>query len=76
MNPHWRSFLESAEAIFDGNTNELLSFGEPAGELQAGKQQTGRGIHHGEASIHCGGGTGAVAEAGASSPARPVGTPV
>lgn len=40
MNPHWRSFLESAEAIFDGDTNELLSFGEPAGELQAGKQQT------------------------------------
>lgn len=40
MNPHWRSFLESAEGLFDGDSTELLSFGDAAGELQAAKQQT------------------------------------
>ncbi len=40
MNPHWRSFLESAEGLFDGDSTELLSFGDAAGELQAAKQHT------------------------------------
>ena len=40
MNPHWRSFLESAEGLFDGDSTELLSFGDAAGELQAAKQNT------------------------------------
>ncbi|MDE2441611.1 MAG: folate-binding protein YgfZ [Betaproteobacteria bacterium] len=40
MNPHWRSFLESAEGLFDGDSTELLSFGDAAGELQAARQNT------------------------------------
>lgn len=40
MNPHWRSFLESAEGLFDGDSTELLSFGDAAGELQTAKEQT------------------------------------
>lgn len=40
MNPHWRSFLESAEGMFDGESTELLNFGDAAGELQAAKSQT------------------------------------
>ena len=40
MNPHWRSFLESAEALFDSDSTELLSFGDAPGELLAAKQQT------------------------------------
>ena len=40
MNPHWRSFLESAEALFDGDSTELLSFGDAPGELLAARQQT------------------------------------
>ena len=40
MNPHWRSFLESAEGLFDGDSTELISFGDAAGELQAAKQST------------------------------------
>lgn len=40
MNPHWRSFLESAEGLFDGDSTELLNFGDASGELQAARQQT------------------------------------
>jgi len=40
MNPHWRSFLESAEGLFDGESTELLNFGDAAGELLAAQQQT------------------------------------
>lgn len=40
MNPHWRSFLESAEALFDGESNELLHFGDAAAELQAASTRT------------------------------------
>lgn len=40
MNPHWRSFLESAEGLFDGESNEILSFGDAAGELKAAGQHT------------------------------------
>lgn len=40
MNPHWRSFLESAEGRFDGASSELLDFGDAAGELQAASRQT------------------------------------
>ena len=40
MNPNWRSFLESAEAAFDGDSSELTSFGDTAGELKAAGAQT------------------------------------
>lgn len=40
MNPNWRSFLESAAAVFDGTTDEILNFGDAAGELQAARNQT------------------------------------
>lgn len=40
MNPHWRSFLESAEGIFAADSAELLNFGDTAGELQAATQKT------------------------------------
>jgi tRNA-modifying protein YgfZ len=40
MNPHWRSFLESTEGVFDGDSTELLNFGDAAGELQAAARQT------------------------------------
>lgn len=40
MNPNWRSFLESAEGIFDGETSDLLNFGDSAGELLAASKQT------------------------------------
>ncbi|MBS1140738.1 MAG: folate-binding protein [Proteobacteria bacterium] len=40
MNPHWRSFLESAEGIFDSGSNELLHFGDAGSELQAASSQT------------------------------------
>lgn len=40
MNPNWRSFLESAEGIFDGETAELLNFGDSQAELLAASQQT------------------------------------
>jgi len=40
MNPNWRSFLESTEAVFDGATDEILNFGDAAGELQAARNQT------------------------------------
>jgi tRNA-modifying protein YgfZ len=40
MNPDWRSFLESAEAVFDGGSDEILNFGDTAGELQAARSRT------------------------------------
>jgi folate-binding protein YgfZ len=40
MNPHWRSFLESTEGVFDNDSTELLNFGDAAGELQAASQRT------------------------------------
>ncbi len=40
MNPNWRSFLESAEGIFAEDSNDLLHFGDTAGELTAASRQT------------------------------------
>lgn len=40
MNPDWRSFLESAEAVFDGGGDEILNFGDPARELDAARCRT------------------------------------
>ncbi|PKO86609.1 MAG: folate-binding protein [Betaproteobacteria bacterium HGW-Betaproteobacteria-12] len=40
MNPNWRSFLESTEAVFAGDSPEIHSFGDAAGELQAAGRQT------------------------------------
>ncbi|NTV71925.1 MAG: folate-binding protein YgfZ [Azonexaceae bacterium] len=40
MNPHWRSFLESTEGVFDNDSTELLNFGDAAGELLAATQKT------------------------------------
>ncbi|HEX6735522.1 MAG TPA: folate-binding protein, partial [Azonexus sp.] len=40
MNPTWRSFLASAKASFVGDSPEIHSFGDAAGELQAAGQQT------------------------------------
>jgi tRNA-modifying protein YgfZ len=40
MNPHWRSFLESTEGIFDGDSAEIINFGDAAGELLAAGQKT------------------------------------
>ena len=40
MNPNWHSFLESADAVIDGASNEILNFGDAAGELKAAQQQT------------------------------------
>lgn len=40
MNPHWRSFLESTEGVFDGDSSEILNFGDAAGELLAARQKT------------------------------------
>jgi folate-binding protein YgfZ len=40
MNPHWRSFLESTDGVFDGDSTELLNFGDATGELLAATQQT------------------------------------
>ena len=40
MNPNWRSFLESAEAVFKDGGDEILNFGDASGELQAARNQT------------------------------------
>lgn len=40
MNPNWRSFLESADARFDGTANEVIDFGDAKAELQAAVSQT------------------------------------
>ena len=31
MNPNWRSFLESAEAVFKDDSDEILNFGDASG---------------------------------------------
>ncbi len=40
MNPNWRSFLESSEGTFDGDSAELLNFGDAVGELQCAAERT------------------------------------
>ncbi len=40
MNPNWRIFLESAEAVFASGSDEILNFGDAVGELEAGRDQT------------------------------------
>lgn len=40
MNPQWRSFLASTDAVFAEDSDEILSFGDAAGELNAASQQT------------------------------------
>lgn len=40
MNPNWRSFLESAEGVFDAETSALLNFGDASAELLAASTQT------------------------------------
>ncbi|MBP8168506.1 MAG: folate-binding protein YgfZ [Azonexus sp.] len=40
MNPNWRSFLESAEGVFDGETSEIINFGDANAELLAASKQT------------------------------------
>ena len=40
MNTNWRSFLQSAKGVFDGESAELINFGNPAAELQAANEGT------------------------------------
>jgi len=40
MNPNWRSFLESAEAVFATGSDEILNFGDAVSELEAARHQT------------------------------------
>lgn len=40
MNTNWRSFLQSANGLFDGESAELLNFGDSAGELATAHQGT------------------------------------
>ena len=40
MNPNWRSFLESTDAVIDGATREILHFGDAAAELKAAQTLT------------------------------------
>ena len=40
MNPHWRSFLESTEASFGENSDNVTDFGDAQAELAAASQQT------------------------------------
>lgn len=40
MNPNWRSFLETAGAVFDSATPDVEHFGDAADELQAAKTAT------------------------------------
>ena len=40
MNPNWRSFLESTEAVFKDDSDEILNFGDASGELQAAGSRT------------------------------------
>jgi folate-binding protein YgfZ len=40
MTPNWHSFLESADALIDGRSNEILHFGDAAGELLSAQKQT------------------------------------
>ena len=40
MNPNWHSFLESADAVIDTASSEILHFGDASGELKAAQKQT------------------------------------
>ena len=40
MNPNWRSFLESTDAVIDGATSEILNFGDAVAELKAAQTLT------------------------------------
>ena len=40
MNPNWHSFLEATDAVIDAASNEIIHFGDAAGELKAAQQQT------------------------------------
>lgn len=40
MNPNWCSFLQSADAVFVSGSDEIVNFGDAAGELQAARSQT------------------------------------
>ncbi|MBL8420898.1 MAG: folate-binding protein YgfZ [Dechloromonas sp.] len=40
MNPNWRSFLQSADAVFDSGSDEIVNFGDAADELQSARSQT------------------------------------
>ena len=40
LNPHWRSFLESADACFADDSTDVLNFGDAPGELLAASRQT------------------------------------
>lgn len=40
MNPNWRSFLESTDAVIDGASSEILHFGDATAELKAAQDQT------------------------------------
>jgi folate-binding protein YgfZ len=40
MNPNWRSFLESADGVFDGETSEFINFGDATAELLTASKQT------------------------------------
>ena len=40
MNPHWRSFLESTDGVFDTDSTDVIGFGDAAGELLAASERT------------------------------------
>ena len=40
MNPNWRSFLESADGVFDGETSGFINFGDSNAELLTASKQT------------------------------------
>jgi folate-binding protein YgfZ len=40
MNPNWRSFLESTDAVIDGTSSEILHFGDGTAELKAAQSLT------------------------------------
>lgn len=40
MNPNWRSFLESADAVFATGSDEILNFGDAVSDLEAARNQT------------------------------------
>ena len=40
MNPIWRCFLESAEAVFATGSDEILNFGDAVSDLEAARNQT------------------------------------
>ena len=40
MNPNWRSFLQSANGVFDGESAELINFGDTRAELTAASEST------------------------------------